>query len=87
MVVLCCCAALIKVCLAFEQRTIPGNLHFKAPNPNNTSLTNGVLKARLCALNTLLRESGIFAKHQSNATDSAPAVLTYPGTLPLALSP
>ena len=39
-------AALIKVCMAYERGTIPGNLHFKEPNPNNTSLTSGVLKVR-----------------------------------------
>ena len=37
-------AALIKVCMAYERGTIPGNLHFNEPNPNNTSLTSGVLK-------------------------------------------
>ena len=39
-------AALIKVCMAYERGTIPGNLHFKEPNPNNSSLTSGVLKVR-----------------------------------------
>ena len=37
-------AALIKVCMAYERGTIPGNLHFNEPNPNNSSLTSGVLK-------------------------------------------
>lgn len=30
--------------MAYERGTIPGNLHFNEPNPNNTSLTSGVLK-------------------------------------------
>ncbi len=42
----CCllCAGLIKVCLSYENGLIPGNLHYKEPNPNNESLKNGVLK-------------------------------------------
>ncbi|CAL8464659.1 g4194 [Coccomyxa elongata] len=37
-------AGLIKVCLSYENGLIPGNLHYKEPNPNNESLKNGVLK-------------------------------------------
>ena len=32
--------------MAYERGTIPGNLHFNEPNPNNTSLTSGVLKVK-----------------------------------------
>lgn len=38
------CAGLIKVCLSYENGLIPGNLHYKEPNPNNDSLKNGILK-------------------------------------------
>ena len=41
---LCGSAALIKVCLAFEHGTLPGNLHYSAPNPNNASLVSGILQ-------------------------------------------
>lgn len=39
-------AGLIKVCLSYENGLIPGNLHYKEPNPNNESLKNGILKVR-----------------------------------------
>ena len=38
------CAALIKVLLSFEHQTLPGNLHFSTPNPNNMGLKDGILK-------------------------------------------
>ncbi|EIE23140.1 hypothetical protein COCSUDRAFT_47508 [Coccomyxa subellipsoidea C-169] len=37
-------AALIKVLLSYEHKTLPGNLHFKEPNPNNAGLKDGILK-------------------------------------------
>ncbi|KAK9904717.1 hypothetical protein WJX75_001194 [Coccomyxa subellipsoidea] len=37
-------AGLIKVCLSYENGLIPGNLHYKEPNPNNESLKTGILK-------------------------------------------
>ena len=42
---LCCLrAALIKVLLSYEHQTLPGNLHFSTPNPNNAGLKDGILK-------------------------------------------
>ena len=38
------CAALIKVCLAYEHGVLPANLHYTQPNPNSTSLNAGILK-------------------------------------------
>ena len=35
---------LIKVCLSYEHRTLPANLHFHTPNPNNAGLKDGILK-------------------------------------------
>ena len=40
------CTGLIKVCLAYEHGMLPGNLHFKEPNPNSESLQAGILKVR-----------------------------------------
>ncbi len=40
----CAEAGLIKVCLAYENGLLPGNLHYKEPNPNNKSLKAGILK-------------------------------------------
>jgi len=37
-------AGLIKVCLSYENGLLPGNLHYKQPNPNNESLKTGILK-------------------------------------------
>ena len=37
-------AALIKVLLSYEHQTLPGNLHFNTPNPNNAGLKDGILK-------------------------------------------
>ena len=37
-------AALIKVCLAMEHGTLPGNLHYSEPNPNSASLVSGILQ-------------------------------------------
>ncbi|CAK0786732.1 hypothetical protein CVIRNUC_009946 [Coccomyxa viridis] len=37
-------AALIKVMLAYEHQTLPANLHFTTPNPNNAGLKDGILK-------------------------------------------
>ena len=37
---------LIKVCLSYENGLLPGNLHYKEPNPNNESLKTGILKVR-----------------------------------------
>ena len=37
-------AGLIKVCLAYEHATLPANLHFREPNPNNAGLKDGILK-------------------------------------------
>lgn len=37
-------AGLIKVCLSYENGLLPGNLHYKDPNPNNESLKAGILK-------------------------------------------
>ena len=37
-------AALIKVCLAIEHGTLPANLHYNEPNPNNASLVSGILQ-------------------------------------------
>ena len=41
---MCLCAALIKVMLAYEHQTLPANLHFTTPNPNNAGLKDGILK-------------------------------------------
>ena len=42
---MCCSGAgLIKVCLAYENGVLPGNLHYKEPNPNNESLKTGIIK-------------------------------------------
>ena len=38
------CSALIKVMLAYEHQTLPANLHFTTPNPNNAGLKDGILK-------------------------------------------
>lgn len=48
---MCCpsCSGLIKVCLSYENGLIPGNLHYKEPNPNNESLKTGILKVSTCA--------------------------------------
>jgi hypothetical protein len=48
---MCCpsCPGLIKVCLSYENGLIPGNLHYKEPNPNNESLKTGILKVSTCA--------------------------------------
>ena len=40
----CARAGLIKVCLSYENGLLPGNLHYKEPNPNNESLKAGILK-------------------------------------------
>lgn len=40
----CAVTGLIKVCLAYENGLLPGNLHYKEPNPNNESLKAGILK-------------------------------------------
>ena len=37
-------SALIKVMLAYEHQTLPANLHFTTPNPNNAGLKDGILK-------------------------------------------
>ncbi|EIE22203.1 ketoacyl-synt-domain-containing protein [Coccomyxa subellipsoidea C-169] len=37
-------AGLIKVLLSYEHRTLPGNLHFKEPNPSSAGLRDGILK-------------------------------------------
>lgn len=37
-------AAVIKMLLAFENGMLPGNLHYKEPNPNSESLKNGTIK-------------------------------------------
>jgi fatty acid synthase len=37
-------AGLIKVCLSYEHATLPANLHFHEPNPNNAGLKDGILK-------------------------------------------
>ena len=42
----CARAGLIKVCLSYENGLLPGNLHYKEPNPNNESLKAGILKVR-----------------------------------------
>ena len=42
-------AALIKVCLAMEHNTLPGNLHYNEPNPNNASLVSGILQVSVCS--------------------------------------
>ena len=41
---ICAFAGLIKVCLSYENGLLPGNLHYKQPNPNNESLKTGILK-------------------------------------------
>ena len=38
------CCSLSKVCLAFENRELPPNLHFTNPNPNIEGLASGQLK-------------------------------------------
>ncbi len=30
--------------LSYEHQTLPGNLHFTTPNPNNAGLKDGILK-------------------------------------------
>ncbi len=30
--------------LSYEHQTLPGNLHFSTPNPNNAGLKDGILK-------------------------------------------
>ena len=47
---LCCeeLSALIKVCLAMEHGTLPGNLHYNEPNPHNASLVSGIIKVSTC---------------------------------------
>ena len=42
----CAATGLIKVCLSYEHGLLPGNLHYKEPNPNNESLKAGIIKAR-----------------------------------------
>ncbi|KAK9916399.1 hypothetical protein WJX75_002178 [Coccomyxa subellipsoidea] len=37
-------AGLLKVLMSFEHGTLPANLHFYEPNPNNKSLKEGVIK-------------------------------------------
>lgn len=37
-------AGLIKVLLSYEHQTLPANLHFHTPNPNNAGLKDGILK-------------------------------------------
>ena len=44
MCVCLCLTALIKVLLSYEHQTLPANLHFKEPNPNNAGLKDGILK-------------------------------------------
>lgn len=44
------CAGLVKVLLAFEHGTLPANLHFNEPNPNNKSLQDGTIKVSLHAV-------------------------------------
>lgn len=34
------------MCLSYENGMLPGNLHYKNPNPNNESLKAGILKVR-----------------------------------------
>ena len=53
----CAVTGLIKVCLAYENGLLPGNLHYKEPNPNNKSLKAGILKVHpppACPDSTLL---------------------------------
>ena len=37
------------MCLSYEHGLIPGNLHYKEPNPQNESLKAGILQVRACA--------------------------------------
>lgn len=37
---------LLKVLMSFEHGTLPANLHFNEPNPNNKSLKEGVIKVK-----------------------------------------
>ncbi len=37
------------MCLSYENGLIPGNLHYKEPNPQNESLKAGILQVRACA--------------------------------------
>ena len=34
------------MCLSYENGLIPGNLHYKEPNPQNESLKAGILQVR-----------------------------------------
>ncbi|EIE19942.1 hypothetical protein COCSUDRAFT_58179 [Coccomyxa subellipsoidea C-169] len=54
-------AGLLKVLMSFEHGTLPANLHFNEPNPNNKSLKEGVIKV---VTETTPWEGGIVA--QSN---------------------
>jgi hypothetical protein len=45
-------AGLIKICLAYENGMLPGNLHYNTPNPGSSGLADGTIQ--VCALHRLI---------------------------------
>ena len=78
---LCCPfpAGLIKVCLSYEHATLPANLHFHEPNPNNAGLKDGILK--------VVTQPTDFAKGVVALSNFGFGGATFPRRMPCACKP
>ena len=63
------------MCLSYENGLIPGNLHYKEPNPQNESLKAGILQVRACA--SMLALPLVTLIHSSNCVRARDGVILW----------